>query len=277
MESRGTVTPLQPPAAYIGGKSRLAETILPLIEAVPHRVYAEPFVGMGGIFLRRRYRAPVEIVNDISLDVVTLFRVMKRHPEELARQFDFELTGRTRFEAAQAQDPAHLTDIERAARFLVLQRLAYGGKAAGRSYGVGRERQRSLRPAVLLREMGRLHDRLADVVVECLPFGEFLVRYDGPEVLFYLDPPYWGSEADYGKGVFGRADFGRMADILAGLAARWILSINDVPETRRVFSAFDIRPVTTNWSIGNRMDAGDGRELLIGNPLPAPPQGALDV
>jgi DNA adenine methylase len=56
--------------------------------------------------------------------------------------------------------------------------------------------------------------------------------------LFYLNPSYWGSEADYGSGVFPRSEFERVAEILAGIEGRLILSINDVPELREIFSAF---------------------------------------
>jgi DNA adenine methylase len=53
-ESLRAVTPIRPAAAYIGGKRRLGEMIARRIEAAPHETYAEPFVGMGGVFFRRR-------------------------------------------------------------------------------------------------------------------------------------------------------------------------------------------------------------------------------
>jgi DNA adenine methylase len=54
-----------PPAGYIGGKRNLSRRICAIIEATPHTSYAEPFVGMGGIFLPRA--APrAEAINDIS-------------------------------------------------------------------------------------------------------------------------------------------------------------------------------------------------------------------
>jgi len=56
-----------------------------------------------------------------------------------------------------------------------------------------------------------LHERLASVVIECLPWSEAIRRYDRPENLFYLDPPYWGSEGDDGKDLFGREDFTALA------------------------------------------------------------------
>jgi hypothetical protein len=54
------------PAGYIGGKRNLSRRICAIIEATPHTSYAEPFVGMGGIFLRRARRPRAEAINDIS-------------------------------------------------------------------------------------------------------------------------------------------------------------------------------------------------------------------
>jgi DNA adenine methylase len=90
---------------------------------------------------------------------------------------------------------------------------------------------------------------LAGVVLECLPWAEFVDRYDSPKTLFYLDPPYWGSETDYGAGVFTRGDFVRLASRLARIEGRFILSVNDVPEMREVFGRFSIESVATRYTI----------------------------
>lgn len=66
------VDPVKPVAPYIGGKRNLAKRLVALIETVPHRTYAEPFVGMGGVFLRRRLRPPAEVINDWSRDIYNL-------------------------------------------------------------------------------------------------------------------------------------------------------------------------------------------------------------
>lgn len=120
------VTPTRTPAGYIGGKRNLAARITALIEQIPHQTYAEVFVGMGGIFLRRRQAAPAEVINDFSGDVANLFRILQRHYVAFMDMLRFQLGSRREFERLQASDPATLTDLERAARFLYLQRLAFG-------------------------------------------------------------------------------------------------------------------------------------------------------
>lgn len=260
------IEPTRTPAGYIGGKRNLAQRIVALIEATPHRAYAEAFVGMGGVFLRRRSAPPTEVINDLSGDVVTLFRVLQRHYTPFMDMLRYQVASRREFERLKASDPTTLTDLERAARFLYLQRLAFGGKVAGRSFGVtvsGPARFNVLKLGPTLEDV---HERLSGVVIENLPWQGFLRRYDRPGTLFYLDPPYWGGEGDYGAGLFGRQEFAEMAACLAQLQGRFILSINDVPEIRELFAGFSIEAVETTYSLpggGKAMRAG---ELIITGP-----------
>jgi len=50
------------------------------------------------------------------------------------------------------------------------------------------------------------------VTIENLDWREFVGRYDRSDGLFYLDPPYWDCETDYGECFFGREQFALMAD-----------------------------------------------------------------
>lgn len=68
-------------------------------------------------------------------------------------------------------------------------------------------------------------------------------------MLFYLDPPYWGCEDDYGKSLFDQAQYQRMAERLALLKGRFIMSLNAVPEAFKTFSRFRIEEVPCNYSI----------------------------
>jgi len=257
-----SIRPIRPAAAYIGGKRRLAERIVRLIDRIPHTTYTEPFVGMGGVFLRRGRRPSVEIVNDLNRDVATFFRILQRHYPQFMDTLKFQISGRAAFERLVATDPDTLTDLERAARFLYLQSLSFGGKVSGRTFGVdpttpGRFNIHDLAP-----RLDALHDRLAGVIIECLSYSEFIGRYDRSGTLFYCDPPYWGSEGYYMKGSFTKTDFRQLAEILAAIQGSFILSINDCPEIRQIFAAFKIEPVSTVYSVSGG-SAKTAPELLI--------------
>lgn len=256
------VRPIKPAAPYIGGKRNLARRLVELIETVPHRTYAEVFMGMGGVFFRRRRRPLAEVINDLSKDVWTLYRVLQEHYGYFRQELDFRLTSRTEFERLVTVDPETLTDLQRAARFLYLQRTAFGGKVVGRNFGVSPGRPGRFDTTRLGPLLEDIHERLAGVVVERLAWSDFLARYDTPETLFYLDPPYFGSEGDYGRDLFGRDQFEAMAGALKGLRGRFILSLNDHPDVRRIFEAFEIEAVGTHYGLAGK-GAQAAREVII--------------
>ena len=258
-----TVLPCRPPAPYVGGKRNLARLLASRIEAVEHEIYAEPFVGMGGVFLARRRAAPVELVNDRSRDVVNLFRILQRHYAAFMDMLRFQLTNRTDFDRLLRIDVDTLTDLERAARFLYLQRTSFGGKVAGRAFGVSLSSGARFDVGRLGEVLSAVHERIAGVTIENLDFGEFLRRYDRPKTLFYLDPPYHGTEHYYGLGAFERNDFRRLAEQLGTLAGSFILSINDVPAIREAFVGFAMEPVTVTHMVGGGDAARPVAELIV--------------
>lgn len=143
----------------------------------------------------------------------------------------------------------------------------------GRTFGV------SLTPArfdvtKLAPLLEAVHERLAGVTIECLPWEDFLARYDSAGTLFYLDPPYWGSEDDYGRGLWRRSDFARLADRLRRLEGCFLLSINDVPEIRRIFDGFWMEEAKVTYTIARQGSGSEqAAELLISRE--APPAGGL--
>lgn len=257
------VDPVQPVAPWIGGKRNLARRICTILDGMSCTTYAEAFVGMGGIFLRRSARPRAEVINDAGRDVSNLFRILQRHYPQFLDVLRFQLTTRAEFNRLVDTRPETLTDLERAARFRYLQRTALGGKVSGRNFGVSIDRPGRFNLTTLEPMLEDLHSRLSGVVIECLDFEAFIRRYDSPGTLFYLDPPYWGSEGDYGKALFSRQDFQRLADVVTGLQGRFLMSINDVPEIREVFAWASMEEVATSYSIAGRGRIKPAAELLI--------------
>ena len=79
---------------YFGGKSRLAKTII--AKFPEHQCYVEVFAGGASVFFAKD-PSKVEVLNDLDRELVTLYRAVKHHPEELFRQFKFSLISRSEF------------------------------------------------------------------------------------------------------------------------------------------------------------------------------------
>ena len=100
--------------------------------------------------------------------------------------------------------------------------------------------------------------------MECLPYHEVIKRYDKPETVFYIDPPYWDCEGYYGKGIFSREDFAVLAGLLAGIKGKFILSLNDTPGVRETFAGFTLETAEVNYTCSNGRNI-KSPELLIRN------------
>ncbi len=261
------VKSINPIAPYLGGKRLLAKTIVPMIEKISHSIYAEPFMGMGGVFFRRTKKPKCEAINDINSEIINMFRMVERFPDYLADMLKFKVCSRTEFKQMLATPPLLLTELERAVRYLYIQKNAFGGQTQHQAFGVATERAGRFNTERLIPQIEELHQRLAGVYIECLPYPEFITRYDRPNTLFYLDPPYWNCENDYGKGIFSKADFDELAKLLKGIKGKFVMSINDVPEIRAIFKDFYIKEVQTRYTISIK-ETGQSKkvkELLISN------------
>jgi DNA adenine methylase len=258
-----SVKAVAPVAPWLGGKRLLAKHLISLIEQTPHTLYAEPFIGMGGVFFRREKQPSCEVINDASKDIITLFRVLQRHYHAFVDMLRWQLASRAEFERLSASNPDLLTDLERAARFLFLQKTTFGGKIEGRSFGISYDRPARFDFRKIEQLLANVHERLSSVIIEHLGYVDFIKRYDRPSTLFYLDPPYWGNENDYGLGMFARADFQKLAEMLGHIQGKFILSLNDKPEVRACFKAFNIQQINTTYSLAGNGKSKKVSELII--------------
>lgn len=185
--------PARPVLRYHGGKYRIAPWI---IQHLPeHRVYIEPFGG-GASVLMRKPRSEFEIYNDLDADVVNVFRVL-RDPAasaELSRVLTLTPWSRTEFEESyQACDEP----IERARRTIVRCFMSHGSTSRRKGASGFRGKWHPDRRGGgagdwpgYPQAIEVFTERLSKVVVEHRPALYVIERYDGPGVLFYVDPPY---------------------------------------------------------------------------------------
>lgn len=248
------------PLNYIGGKNRFVSTILPLIP--DHTTYVEPFSGGAQIFFRKE-PAKVEVLNDLDGELVNFYRVCQSHYEELIRYLRFMVLSREWYGRLQRTPPESLTDIQRAARYLYLQKSTFGGRVANQAYAIHVVQRPNFSPDRLREVIERTHKRLDRVQIENMPYEKAICKFDRPSTFFYIDPPYYGVKGLY-RFDFDHAQFEQLAEQLRTIQGKFLLSVNDRPQLRAIFASFHITTITVSYSLqkhaGRRYS-----ELLISN------------
>lgn len=250
-------------SGWLGGKSQLARTIVDMMPA--HKTYVEVFGGAGWVLFKKT-PSTAEVINDVNDDLVNLYRILKFHFEAFLTEFEYQLFARTSFNEMRKNDRG-LTDIQRAAQFYFLLRSAFSCQLDG-SFSYSRERKPSLKLGDELRKnLSSIHDRLQNVVIENASYDYVIKRMDAPETLFYLDPPYWDCENDYGQGIWSKQDFYALKAQLDKIKGKFILSLNDAPEVRELFKDYKIQYKKIRWSVNSKAANQDhnGNELIITN------------
>jgi len=252
-----TAKPIIP---WLGGKHRLAKHITPLFP--PHECYVEPFCGAAALYFLKA-PAHVEVINDINGELINLYQVVKHHLEEFTRQFKWALSSRQIFKWLQITPEETLTDIQRAARFYYLQKLSFGGKVDGQSFGTATTSPPRLNLLRLEEDLSQAHLRLSRTTIEHLPWYDCIAKYDREHTLFYCDPPYWGT-AGYGVD-FEREQYDKIATAARTIKGKMIISVNDIPEMREAFEGLSMDTVAINYTVGGGQRYKKFRELVIRN------------
>jgi DNA adenine methylase len=115
--------PLQPFIKWPGGKRWAARQIAELVEARLSGTYFEPFLGGGAVFFH--VRPPKAVLADVNEDLITTYRTVRRDSAAIIarlRRYGVAEADYYRMRERDPKDP-----VARAARFLYLNRTAFGG------------------------------------------------------------------------------------------------------------------------------------------------------
>lgn len=211
---------------YHGGKVRIAEKIVSLMPA--HDRYVEPFGG-GAAVLLAKPRARLEVYNDLDGDMVTLFRVLRNQPADLAAAIALTPFAREEHEVAYTDAP---TDLERARRVLIRSHFGHGSSGIHRSTGFRAAglRARTLPVhgwAAMPEVIREASERMRGVVIERRPAIQVMQAHDDETTVHYVDPPYLPETRDRGtdyRHEMTREDHAEMLGAVRALRGAVILS-----------------------------------------------------
>lgn len=258
---------IKPILRWPGGKTRLLGRLLPLIR--PHVLFVEAFAGGAAVTLAKP-PSKVEVINDINGELVNLYRHAQFHLDALVAEVEFTLNSRSDLYALVEQPG--LTGLQQAARYLLRNRLSFGG--SGDSFAVSKQAQPSR--AAVLEKLRAFSARLDKVAVENLPFERLFKNYDSPGTFWFLDPPYTVGQVD----CYDAQNAARMAgfaEAVKRLQGDWLVTVNDCPENRALFKGHEVRSAVTQSGAVNRkaLPSATFGEIIVRRRKKGRPSAAL--
>lgn len=212
---------------YMGGKSYLLK---PLLSILPeHVVYVEVFGGAGNLLLNKK---PVhnEIINDVDDDIVNLFTVVSR--DDTFEQFNKIIQSLPYSRTVHQKmweilkEPFEYNPFEpnvrRAVAYYYFKNSSVASTGSFRVSRLGNP-VISISYANKLDKLKQVRERLRKVIVEHVDFEECIRKYDTPDTLFFLDPPYLNAEHYYKHG-FTIEDHKRLLNLLPTIKGKFILT-----------------------------------------------------
>jgi DNA adenine methylase len=226
-------TPTRPALRWFGGKWRLGPWVL---EHFPrHDAYVEPYGGAASVLLRKP-PAKLETWNDLHGRLVNFFTVLRERPDELVQALNLTPYARAEYNQAHRQHPDPLEDARRLYVLSGQGRVGAAGdldlsrRTSGWRYTIDVAGRNGSPPAAEFVDLSHLYAvarRFRRVQIEHDRAIAVIARYDRPEVLHYVDPPYWDPTADLHSRyahAMTEADHEALAEALYACAGMVVLS-----------------------------------------------------
>ncbi|MBP2113391.1 DNA adenine methylase [Paenibacillus silagei] len=258
------------PLRFPGSKSKVIKKLHPFL-SIDHDEYREPFVGGGAIFFAKQ-KASHNWLNDKDENITHLFEVMKTQPYDLCEmvlktQPTVELWQKYRLEREQIDlyDP-----LERAFRFLFFNRTNYSGiYNANPIGGIEQKSQYKIfcrwNPEMLCNLILKCSQKLIDTRITNFDFRNVITK-EGENVFLMIDPPYYKKGSSLYPVYMTPEEHLQLAELLRESRHSFLLTIDDCPEIREMYSwAQIILPREWHYTINSKKSDNIGKELFITN------------
>jgi DNA adenine methylase len=266
---------IRSPLRYPGGKSRAVEKIVGLIPAFEE--FREPFVGGGSVFinLKQIFLDKKFWINDKYAELATFWQILQSDSENLFEQiwnWKREFSDGKKLFYFLREKIKDCNEIETAAAFFVFNRITFSGTTEAGGFSNQAFEKRFTDSSI--ERLVELPKVLQNVKITNLDYEE-VVKAEGENVFLFLDPPYFSAvnSALYGKNgnLHKIFDHERFAENLRNCQHKWLITYDDSPYIRELFSFAEITSWNLMYGMKNVTKSSNqkGNELFISNyPLP---------
>lgn len=201
-----------------------------------------------------------EVLNDLNPDIYAVYKLMKADPEGIAEKLRGLEWRMSQQSFLHLKSRKLSSDLERAHRALVIAWMTWGS--------IGRYiKTTPVNIPNRIKHLGQVASRLKDVVLTSQDYRKCLKRWDSADTFFYLDPPYpVAGDNLFHKNTLPTAQ--EIYDAVKGLKGDWIMSLNDSPEHRALFTkGMHCYRVTTSYRKLRHSGGTPHAELIVANYL----------
>ncbi|HBR00702.1 MULTISPECIES: DNA adenine methylase [unclassified Roseofilum] len=267
---------IKSPLRYPGGKARAIKKIIQHLpkEFNENWEYREPFVGGGALFiyLKQTYPSLKIWINDLNPELFLFWKVAQSDLDRLVsevRNVKGSCTdGKGLFRAYLQVNVEDLSELERAVRFFVLNRISFSGTVESGGFSQQAFLRRFTDSSI--DRLAKLAPVLQDVKITNLDYSEVLKPH-GKWVFIFLDPPYLvatGSKL-YGKdgNLHTSFEHQRFAQEMQACSHRWLITYDNSLEIRKNFEFAQVFEWELQYGMNNykQASAAKGKELFITN------------
>jgi len=264
---------IKSPLRYPGGKSRAIRDIEKYFPET-FSEYREPFVGGGSLFIYIKQKFPeVKIwINDLNPELFLFWKIAQSDLNNLVKELYLikanSQDGRLLFEQLSKVNVEDLTELERAVRFFILNRITFSGTIESGGFSLESFRKRFTDSSI--ERLEKLETILDDINITNLDYNE-VNKVEGKEVFIFLDPPYFSATASklYGKrgNLHTFFDHERFALSMQECHHKFLITYDDSPVITDNFKSFNIYQWELQYGMNNykKKTAAKGRELIITN------------
>ena len=255
---------------WAGGKTRYADQLAAIAPPSFGR-YFEPFMGSAALFFEL---GPANAsLSDANLELVLCFQQVAENPVKVMGLLDEMPNNLEFFHKERAKNAEGLSDLERAARVIYLNKTGFRGlwrvnRKGGFNVPYGAYNRPYYNRTTLLAASAALQD----VDIQQRDFTAALKEAQAGDWV-YLDPPYipLGGFADfkrYTQEQFGEEDQYRLASAMAEASQRGVhvtMSNSETPITRKIFSEFHVARMATRRDINLQSQSRGSWDLVFTN------------
>ncbi len=262
---------IKSPLRYPGGKSRAIDLISSISPQFDE--FREPFLGGGSIYVYFKQKYPLKRywINDLYYPLFKFWEMTQKDIDGLIEQVwewknEFKI-GKELYRYLSDNLETY-DDIKRAGAFFIFNRITFSGTTESGGYSEGAFKGRFTDSSIArLRSLGKI---VNNTRITNLDYEE-LVNSPGENVFIFLDPPYHSAtkSALYGKNgnLHKGFDHRRFAEIMKSCKHKWLITYDDSPYIKELFSFAYIKSWNLTYGMRNQTPVSNqkGEELFISN------------